>query len=124
MRQGASSISFCEPLNPAFTKTAGRSLPKLEVMPQYSALDLTRKAACQLEPILCTTNPGLHQKLISLLSAANFFLTGTIDGNQKCSGKSAPSPPSFSALLLCQVHFGRNHQLASAKPFLAAQKHF
>lgn len=123
MRQGASSTSFCEPLNPAFMKTAWRSLPKLEVMPQLSALDLARETACQVEPIPpCTTNPDLHQELISLLSAADFLPRGIIVREMKMVRKISSFP--FTALLLCQVQIGRNGQLASAKPFLGhSQSH-
>lgn len=121
MRQGASSTSFCDPLKPAFMKTAWRSLPKLEVMPQLSTLDLAREAACQLEPTP-PTNPDLHQKLICLLSAADFLPTGIIVREMKIFRKISSFP--FSALLLCQVQIGRNGQLASAKPFLGhSQSH-
>ena len=54
----------------------------------------------------CTTNPDLHQKLISLLGAAHFFPAGIIVRETKAFRKIR----SFPA--------GRNGQLASAKPFL------
>lgn len=118
MRRGASSTSFHEPLNPGFTKTAWRSLPELEVMPQLSALDLVREAACQLEPIPPAQQTQTYTKSLLVCSVLlTSSLQESLSGRQKCSGKSALSPLSFSALLLCQVQVGSNGQLASAKPF-------